>query len=409
MGYKPIIVTVFLFFIIWESQGQSLDYFLNEIEAKNLNVKLLEQEYEVALERVGQVGQMPDPTVKVGVMPLPVETRLGPQWARFGVQQQLPRKAQLQAEQALEQSKAAAKYDRIAVAELDLSHTIKTNYYLIYELEKSRTILDKSIRLLDVLERLALANMESGKGSMVDVLRIQLQREVLEERKTLLDNKKAAPQATINQVIRRPLASRIELVDSLALAYLPYEKDSLASLIRQAHPMFKSLKAQQAVSTQAMKVNALSKKSVFGVGMDYIVVTKRKDANPKYNGRDVIMPHASVKVPLNRKKYEAKDREEELNIALLEVKKQAVLEEYLVNVEKAYIQYKEAKIKLEAYKRQRKTLERTIDLLVTQYSVTGKGFDELLGLYNDLVVYDIKVLKAIVLSHLAKAEIERFF
>ena len=244
---------------------------------------------------------------------------------------------------------------------------------------------------------------------MVDVLRIQLKIKELEERKALLANKKSAHTAVINQIIGRTLTREIVVKDSLTFAVLPYEKDSLKGLILRTHPMFSALEAQQEISRESMKVNNLAQKPVFAVGMDYIVVTKRQDASPNHNGRDIIMPRASVNIPLNRKKYEAKDKEEELRIAMLTTKKQAVLEQYMVEIEKAYTEYQEAQIKLNAYKQQTEILRRTIDLLVTQYSVSSRGFDELLKLHNDLIIFDLKALCSVVDSHLAKAKIEQFF
>jgi len=41
-------------------------------------------------------------------------------------------------------------------------------------------------------------------------------------------------------------------------------------------------------------------------------------------------------------------------------------------------------------------------------TVKGSGFDELLRLEKELIEYDLKILKAIVQSHLAKSKIERF-
>jgi hypothetical protein len=38
----------------------------------------------------------------------------------------------------------------------------------------------------------------------------------------------------------------------------------------------------------------------------------------------------------------------------------------------------------------------------------GIGFDELLQLEKELIEYDLKTLKAIVQSHLAKSKIERY-
>ena len=71
-------------------QAQTLeDYF--KIAAEN-NPGLLSQykEFEAALQKVPQVSTLPDPSLSVSALGQMIETRVGPQQARFSLTQMFP-------------------------------------------------------------------------------------------------------------------------------------------------------------------------------------------------------------------------------------------------------------------------------------------------------------------------------
>ena len=165
---------------------------------------------------------------------------------------------------------------------------------------------------------------------------------------------------------------------------------------------------QQEVAQQAINLSDLNNKPSFGVGLDYIMVNQRRDAEPSHNGRDILQVRASVKIPLYKKKYEAKKREENLNIAALTDGKTDMLNSFKAAIEQAYADYKTAQLRSELYQQQIEITKAAINILQTNYSSMGSGFDELLRLEKELIDYDLKTLKAIIQSHLAKSKIERF-
>ena len=104
----------------------------------------------------------------------------------------------------------------------------------------------------------------------------------------------------------------------------------------------------------------------------------------------------------------AKEREERLKIAALDFRKADNLSMFLAEIEKAYTKHQTAQLRIELYEKQRTITRAAIRILEANYSANGTGFDELLRLEKELIDYDLKTLKAIVESYLAKSEIERF-
>lgn len=388
--------------------AQSIDNLITEASTNNLELRILEKEYLTALEVAPQVSQLPDPELGVGIMPLPIETRLGGQVLRIGATQMLPWKGVLDSKKELALAKAKPLYERIAVRQLGLAYQIKQAWLELYEIEQNQHILERNLGILAALDRLALAKVESGKATAADVLRVQLKIEAVNQELLLLQRAKAKPTTTINQLLNRSLSIPISISDSLAFAQIPFNKDSLAANIRANHPIIRMFTLQQAISEKQLKVNDLDSKPDFGVGLDYILVNKLANFTFEKNGRDVFMPRVSVKIPIYKQKYAAKKREEALKIATLEDKKEDLVSRFMAIIDQAFTDYEMTQLSLNLYEKQIAITQSAMNILEANYSATGKNFDELLELEKELIAYDLKILKAIVQSHQAKNLIEKF-
>lgn len=395
-------------FLLNNAHAQSLDSLTIAAIDENLELKILEKEYLSALEKAPQVSQLPNPEIGIGAFPLPVETRLGAQIARLSTTQMFPWKGVFSAKKDLEIAKAKALHERITAKALDITFQVKQAYYTLYDLQKSQQIIQENLQLLKVLERLALAKVESGKTTTADALRVQINIEELKQELKILEAKKAKPRAILNQLLNRPFTTLIEVKDSLTFAVLPFDKAALTAEITANHPTLKMFERQQEAAQQAIKVNQLNNKPTFGVGVDYILVNERNDATPANNGRDIVQLRAAVSIPIYKKKYEAKEREEKLKIEALTDKKADMLNRFKSMIEQAYVDHEVAQMKMDLYQQQRKLTESAIQILQSNYSVKGVGFEDLLRLEKQLVDYELKTLNAIIQSHQAKSSIERF-
>lgn len=389
-------------------RAQSIAELLMIAEQNNHELKALEKEYLAVLEKAPQVNQLPDPEVSLGLFVLPTETRLGPQRIAFGAMQMFPWKGTLDAREAVVLSMAKATYERIAATKLDLVYQVKTAYFQLYELEESMKIIKGNIEIFNALESLTLSKTENGKGSLADVLRVQLKIAELEQQLKIINNQKRGALAQLNQVLARPVDTPVQVTEIFSLAVMTFDKDLLRKNIWENHPGLRMFARQQETAQKEINLNTLNGKPTFGVGMDYIMVGKRNDMSPEGNGRDILIPKVKVSIPIYRKKYTAKAQEEQLKMAALENRKEDVLLKFLARIEKAYADHEDAVLKLELYQKQITTTKAVIYILQESYSNSGSSFDELLRLENDLINYDMSILKAVVNSQKAKIEVERY-
>ncbi len=407
--YKVIAGLALLLFVFFQrSSAQPLEGLLLAADSANLELKALYQEYLAALEKAPQVSQLPEPEAGLGVFPLPVETRLGPQWVRLSATQMFPWKGTLEARKNVVLAMAKAQYEKIAASRLNLHYQVKQAYFQLYELDERQQILQRSIDIFRTLESIATTRVEAGKANLADVLRIQIRIRGLEEELNILENQKEKPLAVINQLLNRPEQSPITLADTLPLAEPLYERAALLNDIQEGHPMLRMFTLQQEAAQRSIELNVLEGRPSFGVGLDYIAVGKRSDAEPVNNGRDILSPRVGVRIPLYREKYRAKEQEEKLKIQALETRKQDLFLQFRSAIEQAYANLEDGRIKYRLYQEQKATTSSAIELLLAAYSNEGASFIDLLQLEDELVQYDLMSLSAVVKTQMAQAEIERY-
>jgi outer membrane protein TolC len=408
-SYKMMIgLALLLCLLRQETAAQPMQNLLAVADSANLELKALYQEYLAALEKAPQVSQLPEPEAGLGVFALPVETRLGPQWVRLSATQMFPWTGTLKARRDVVLAMAKAQYEKIAASRLNLHYQVKQAYFKLYDLDERQLILQKSIDIFRTLESVATTRVEAGKANLADVLRIQIRIRGLEEELNILENQKDKPLAVINRLLNRPAQTSVAIADTLLLAEPPYAQTALLDDIQEGHPMLRMFTLQQEAAQRAIEQNRLEGKPSFGVGLDYIAVGNRSDAEPASNGRDILAPRVGIRIPLYREKYRAKEQEERLKIQALETRKQDLFLQFRSAIEQAYADLEDGEIKYRLYQDQKATTESAIELLLAAYSNEGASFIDLLQLEDQLIQYDLMALSAVVKTQMAQAEIERY-
>ena len=203
-----------------------------------------------------------------------------------------------------------------------------------------------------------------------------------------MEYEEANPRAVINQLTGRGLEQEIRLVEDLSFAPLGFRQDSLEVLIEKEHPAIRQLNARQDVSRLDLLINDLDSKPEFGVGLDYLLLTPRPDVELSGNGRDVLMPKASIRIPLNKRKYHHKEEEENLRIQALELEKSETGSQLAVQLEKAYTDWDQSALNYHSYVEQKEKLLAVIRLFESEYSADERRMEELLRLQLDRVDYE---------------------
>ncbi|WP_235297617.1 TolC family protein [Portibacter marinus] len=385
--------------------GQSVDVFIQMTKSYDPGLEAMKLEYQAALQKADQVGDWPDPTVNLALGVLPVETRLGAQRFRVGVTQMIPWKGTLDAQKDVALASAEVKSQLDEVREITLEFMIRTTYARLTYLDAQKIIIRERLEVLEAMLELAKSGVRSGKSPLSNVLLTERRREALEADLNLLDKQMEQPIITLNRWAGRPFNAEITIEDRLnaPIFYTGIEEEVL-----KQHPQFSVLDRQIEASEAVIKNTAYQSKPQIGVGIDYAYVTKRRDVEMPGNGRDILMPMGSIKVPIFTKRYESIRKEEAIKQDVIAAKRRDYLIEFQAEVELALskIEYAEAQVrKFESLKVI--TLE-TLDLMRAEYAAEETRFEELLRMEMELLDYDLQILNANYEKELAQAVFEKY-
>ncbi len=393
-------------------RAQPLDSLKTELRRENPELRALLLEYEAATKIGAQQSQLPDLEIGAGVFVLPVETRTGPQQFRVGATQMLPWPGKLAAMAKVADVRARPLLETVAARQLTLIYRLEKAYFGLAGLEARRALLDESLPLYESLNRLALSRVESGRGSSVDVYRIQLRRQRVERQLAELRYLAQQEMVTINELLNRPadtqVEPRVELDERVAetLDFAPDLANDDPDLSN--HPGLRMYGLQQEANRAAIELTRLDQRPDFGVGVDYIATGRREDMDPPGNGRDVILPRAMVTIPLSKGKFSAKREEEEVRILALDARRQATENEFRAEIRRALNAIDYAANELYYLREQSRVLDATLSIARSEFANGQRAFDELLRLENQLIGYRTEAVLAKTTILTERATIDRY-
>ena len=166
-----------LFFLFFGSiEAQTLEDYLLIAAENNPQVKAAYSEFEAALQEAPQVKSLPDPTLTVSAFGQMVETRLGPQEARFSVMQMFPWFGTLDARENVANLMAEAKFQAFLETRNEVLLQVSSKYYELYELEQQLQYQQENLDILQNYKDLALSRVSAGSGALSDVLQADIMR-----------------------------------------------------------------------------------------------------------------------------------------------------------------------------------------------------------------------------------------
>ena len=118
-------------------RAQSLDEHLERAVKLNPGLQARYAEFEAALVRSAQVSGLPDPTLSIGYFISPVETRVGPQRARFSLTQMFPWFGTLGVQAEATDLLAEARYQAFLEAGNEIVYKVRMAYYPLHELDRA--------------------------------------------------------------------------------------------------------------------------------------------------------------------------------------------------------------------------------------------------------------------------------
>jgi cobalt-zinc-cadmium efflux system outer membrane protein len=393
--YQFAIIILSLFVTNAEAQTE-LDNYLKMGAQNNPGLKAKFAEYNAVLEKIPQVGTLPDPTVSFGYFISPVETRVGPQQAKFGVNQMFPWFGSLNTKEDVVVQRAKARYEAFEEAKSKLYFDIKSAYFNIYFVQKGIAITRENIAILNTFRQLALIKVETGKSSAVDEMRIEIEINEMENQLIYLLDTKWSLEVQFNKLLNLSVDNPITIPDILWDKNLDLSKESLLDSVTNQNHLVKQLD-YDITSWQKQEIAAKKTGSPnFSIGLDYVLVGN--SSNPGLgdeNGRDAILfPKIGISIPLYRKKYKSMIKEAAFFTEATQFKKEEKQNQLTSLFEKGYRDYMDGKRRIVLFQKQLKLAEKSLAILLTSYSNNGQNFEEVLRMERKVLKFALELDKA---------------
>lgn len=382
--------------------AQSLELYLQEAEQNNPLIQALELRYNIAKEKVDEVNTLPNTTLGAGYFVSEPETRTGPQRAKFSISQMLPWFGTITARENYANSMAEAEYVEIAIAKRKLALSVAQSYYRLYALQATQGKLDENIGLLKTYERLALTSVEVGKASAVDVLKLQIRQNELQQQKEVLQQQYIAEQAVFNNLLNRDESISIEVVDGMDI---PEEDPILEKEALTLNPEL--LKYDQLYESvlQSELLNQKENAPSLGFGLDYVTVSERPDMSFSDNGKDIVMPMVTLSIPIFNNKFKSVTKQNQMRQQEIELQKQERLNVLENTFAKALSQRNEARI---AYAIQVKNLGQAKDaeeILIKNYETGTIDFNDVLDIQELQLKFQLNQIQSVQMYYVQSAMI----
>lgn len=347
-SYFFAILVVALFTILPASS--SLDELLADGARNNPGLKAAFYVWQAKMESIAQVRALPDPQLSFAQFIQPIETRVGPQRQRIGLMQKFPwfGKLKLKGDAASEAAEAARM--KLEFLKWELEFDIKKRYYAHYYLQRSIAILHEHLRLLKYLEGVLEARYKVGQVLLSDLLRIQIERESLQDR--LDDARDRVPplEAELNVLAGRALGTPIHSESQLEVPEVEVDLQRLSGMMLADNPSLKALGHSVDLERLGKRLARLSARPDFSLGVDYMLTGEARMPDVMGSGTDPFAIKMSMSLPIWSKKNKAAAREAEARYQMAMSQKQDAESRLLAKLESIYAAYGSAKRKLKLYR-----------------------------------------------------------
>jgi outer membrane protein TolC len=458
-AYKKILFLLLALgsWVIGNSQEKT-DSLFNylKIAAKN-NPTVLQRyaEYQAALQKVPQVGSLPDPEVSLGVFLSPMELVGGNQVADIRLMQMFPWFGVLKNAKDEMSLMAKAKYELFRDAKLQVFFDVQRTWYELHKVKQNIRISEKNIELLQTIERLAVVRFKavpsgnsattsnrisslspfsnsssgssgmnsmggnsgniagsgsnqaaapmsgspmgssSGGSGLSDVYRIQIEIGELQNNVQLLKSQVITITALFNSYLNRPPVTAVSLPDTLiAENYQPSFK-AISDSILKNNPMLGMLQfEQQSLEARRQMVSKMSYPMV-GLGLNYSLINKSEMSTSPMNGKDMIMPMVTVTLPIYRKKYKAMQTEADYLKSANSQNYKATANSLQTEYYQAMQLYQDAQRRVNLYADQYQLASKSLDIMFKSFASSGSSLTDILRVRQQSLDYEYQQMEAI--------------
>jgi outer membrane protein TolC len=404
------------------------------------------------LQKVPQVGGLPDPELSLGFYLSPMELVAGSQVADIRLMQMFPWFGVLKNARDEMSLMAKAKYETFRDAKLQLFYDVQRTWYDLNKVKQNIRISEKSMALLQTIERLSIVRFKaassgnspvpssvtsvqsseknpsngssgmsnmgskagssssgqssssmqgnqmgpsSGSSGLSDVYRIQVEIGDLQNSIELLKSELNTISAQFNSLLNRPQDTVVTLPESLLVIDFQPSFLAIADSILNNNPMLEMLQLeQQSLDARKQMVTKMGYPMV-GLGLNYSLINKNPMSASEMNGKDMLMPMATATLPIYRKKYKAMRQETEFLKSANSQNITATANSLQTEYYQALQLYHDAQRRVKLYQNQFGLASKSLEIMYKSFAASGTSLTDILRVQQQTLDYEYKQIEAV--------------
>lgn len=293
---------------------------------------------ETLKSRPNQIASFADPQVEVQWQALPLETASGPVRSQWHLRQPLPRFGAPALKRKLINEQAVSAEASAGAHVLMLNLRIKLGYIDLYRIAQLERLLDEYEDRITGFVDAARAQYAVATGTQAALLRIQLEKNMLQAERLRLRAAKDTQSLALTQFLgidlgELPVVSEWPLPEALAL-----DDQGLFAVALKQRPELHAFASEMRQSDLGTELARTELWPALGAGVTWMDIQSNAAGA---RGADALGIRVSASIPLSRRQTHARIREAVLIEEEISARKRAFLQELKANISTLVTQYSE--------------------------------------------------------------------
>jgi outer membrane protein TolC len=257
--------------------------------------------WQVFENRIAAADNLEDPRLSLALANYPVDSLSDRETPMTGkvvrLTQSFPFPGKLAAKGEIARQQSVWYRQAYREARLQLIRQVKDAWFTLYLQSRLLAVTEQSLGLLADFIRLSETRYATGKGQQTEILKAQLERSALLERRLALTQQRDTALAALNTLVNRAPAVPVNLPAELAPSPFPYTLAELQDMVAQ-RPLVGAYQGLLDQSAAQKKLARLNYYPDFSLGAVYTF----REENRSDQGTDFAGLEFSVSLPIFREK-----------------------------------------------------------------------------------------------------------
>ncbi|MFH1655803.1 MAG: TolC family protein [Candidatus Omnitrophota bacterium] len=317
---KCVLVFFIYFLVIAIGNGYSqdapiitLDSLIDEALNKNPEIQATYYGWQQGAYKIKQASSLSDPVASYTRFGENVETRLGPQEAKYGLSQKILFPGKLNLKAKAQSKQADILQEKYEATKRNVIKNIKFVYYDIFWVDKAIQITEQEKAILESLEKVVQKKYQSNLAPQQDVVKVQVELSKLIDKLFLLKQNRKSLVAKMNSLVNRTKGTKLGSVSNIKPEDFKYNLEQLHAKARDSSQQLEAASLDIERAKYEKSLARLDYLPDFTFGVDYIEIGGGHTTSPN-DGQDAWMGRVSVNIPIWFDKLGSQVKEKEAKL-----------------------------------------------------------------------------------------------